>query len=151
LQPGRSGTRSDVAAHDFIEILFQGFLDRTELCDPRIGKKDVEMAEFVLDPVEKAGARVVSRTSDLMAVTPNLSVAAASVAASRPVIATRAPSATNRRAAARPIPLSPPVIAVLPFNNTELTSLSVDIVSSGRWISPFQAGAPSMAGPVAAD
>jgi hypothetical protein len=66
------------------------------------------MAEFVLDLLEKAGAGV-SRTSDLMAVTPNSFAAAASVAASRPVIATRGLSATKRHAVARPVPLFPPV------------------------------------------
>jgi hypothetical protein len=50
--------RGDVGAQDVIEILFQGLLDRTEFCYPGIGKQDVEMAEFVLDPVEKAGARL---------------------------------------------------------------------------------------------
>src|ERR1700675_1431568 len=75
-----------------------------------------------------------SRTSDLMAVTPNSFAAAASVAASRPVIATRAPSATNRRAVARPIPLFPPVIrAHLPFNCIDLTSYLEIICVASRY------------------
>jgi hypothetical protein len=54
----RQENRSDVGAQDVIEILFQSLFDRTEFRDPGIGKQDVEMAEFVLDPVEKAGARL---------------------------------------------------------------------------------------------
>jgi hypothetical protein len=95
---------------------------------PALANKDVEMAEFVLDPVEKAGARLRIQNIRFDGRHTQLIRSRGEVAASRPVIATRAPSATNRRAVARPIPLFPPVIrAVFPFNNIELVSLSLDI------------------------
>src|SRR5215831_1057500 len=75
-----------------------------------------------------------------MAVTPNSVAAAASVVVSRPVITTRAPSATNRRAVARPIPLLPPVIsAVLSISGTGFlgkiwSEASWSWNADGRWI-----------------
>lgn len=53
--------------------------------------------------------------------------AASSFAASRPLIATLAPSATNRAAASLPMPDPPPVTATtLPSNLFMLLSLSID-------------------------
>jgi hypothetical protein len=81
------------------------------------------MAEFVLDPVEKAGARLRIQNIRFDGRHTQLIRSRGERCRIAPVIATRAPSATNRRAAARPFPLFPPVIrAVLPFNNIELTS-----------------------------
>src|SRR3954470_5257934 len=58
-----------------------------------------------------ASSSVTSAAVDSAFASPSSSAAAASLASSRPTRWTRAPSATNRRAVASPMPLSPPVMS----------------------------------------
>src|SRR5437660_5281632 len=56
---------------------------------------------------------------------PSISAAASNVFLLRPTMATRAPSARNRRAVARPMPLLPPVMSAVLFASL-MSNLRVD-------------------------
>jgi hypothetical protein len=82
------------------------------LHNARVCKEDVDFAFFGCDlPVEPIKIFQVGRISLIAATFFPISLTALSNSAwRRPVIKTNAPSATKRLAAARPIPLLPPVI-----------------------------------------
>src|SRR4051812_8861493 len=78
-----------------------------------------------------AYSSVTSATVDSAFASPSSSTAAASLASSRPTRWTRAPSVTNRRAVASPMPLSPPVMSA-----TLSASRAMDTPSIGVSITP---------------
>src|SRR3954451_1449541 len=78
-----------------------------------------------------ASSSVTSATVESAFASPSSSTAAASLASSRPTRWTRAPSVTNRRAVASPMPLSPPVMSA-----TLSASRAMDTPSIGVSITP---------------
>src|SRR5215470_12117657 len=89
---------------------------------------------------------VTSVTLQLPTSGPSSAAAAASRSADRPARCTRAPSAANSRAVARPIPLSPPVIRATLFSSRAMAAppLTIPIAPSyRRHLSAHHRGPPA--------
>src|SRR5262249_8971192 len=122
----REEHRGEIGADDLLEHLARGSPERRGAGDAGIDEQDVVLAELPGTLPRSRAPRGIAASSAAPSLTsavsasafgPSSFAAASSVSRLRPVITTLAPSATNRRAVANPMPLLPPVTnAVLFFS-----------------------------------
>ena len=107
----------EVGAQHGFEIRGLGLAERRMGDDAGVGEHDVQPAQGDGRLAIRRSVASTSATSarKANAASPSSARAASSVDWLRPVIATRAPSATNSLAVAKPMPLLPPVIRAALF------------------------------------